>query len=279
MTPISTHFEEEEVSRPPTRAEVKQEQDQNMLGAIQDFPVASTLKPSPPALSKTATYRHARQSSASISTTKGGMLPSKSLAIPFLSQGVEGNATGLMFSPRSPSFDVESSYHVRPPRHRSQASTSSIPYLSCSPSSPAESIMSGRSEHSSQSTAPSEVSKGDYFSPRKTDSSAHLPLPSQATLQDYGLYQSRPARTPSSTALHTMVGRSPPGPVSRMGSSLDSQGTISKIIQAKAQQRYASPTRRQSQDVDLNQLVPFPSSQEAGAIFFGCKAKRLLQQY
>jgi hypothetical protein len=249
MTPISTTFEEEE-PRSVKRHEVNSKRG--------SYTVSSTLRPSPPEAMKPY-LRHSRRSSASIATTKAGMMPAKSLAMPHLSQGLEGLALGTVFSPKSPGFDDPAFYAHPSPRHRSQASISSVPYSASSPTSSADSLMSSRSAQSSQSTAPSEVSKGDYFSHRRADSSACSGL-SEATLQDYGLYQSRPHRTPSSPALPGLVqGKSPPRPPLSSSYTETSGGTISKIIQAKAQQRYASPDRRRT-SVDLNgDLIPFPA--------------------
>ncbi|CAD6582080.1 MAG: hypothetical protein CYPHOPRED_001831 [Cyphobasidiales sp. Tagirdzhanova-0007] len=142
-------------------------------------------------------------------------------------------------------------YHATMPAkhtHRPHPSSSSIPYLSCSPSSPGSGSLN--SARSTASTAPSSHSpRGEIDEPHATDSRKIKQSDERlehASLTSYGLFHQRTPSTPSLTSLSNsnVYGRSPPASRStRLSSSYDtmtSGGTISKVIRAQQAARNSS---------------------------------------
>jgi len=162
-------------------------------------------------------------------------------------------------APHSSSFKVPNPPKYHAPMatkhtHRPHASSSSIPYLSCSPSSPGSgSIVSARSN---ASTAPSSSGvRGEIDDHHVTEGGRKTQYIDErerhGSLNSYGLFHQRTPSTPSLTNLvngySSSYGRSPPTHASRLSASFDqmaSGGTISEVIR---NQRIAS--RRSSSNL------------------------------
>lgn len=196
-----------------------------------------------------------RPASISRSANGGGFLkPSKSSATLALSAGEDVRATiaAERTSSHSPTRRPpnamsrgNSHQHHRTSHH---TSTSSIPYLSCSPSSPGSgSMTSGRSNVSTDPSSSSMRGEGEYCDDYEegdiSDDGEYRPLPRKSqddertggttSLASYGLFYQRTPSTPSLPSLahqhSSSYGRSPPaGPhsfgttrASRLSASFD----------------------------------------------------------
>lgn len=206
-----------------------------------------------------------RPSSISRSANGGSFLkPSKSSATLALSAGEDVRATMAAERPassQSPSRRPANAMSRGHSHHRTShhTSTSSIPYLSCSPSSPGSGSMnSGRSNVSTDPSSSSVRGDGEYGYDDDdcSDDGEYRPLPRKSederngttSLSSYGLFYQRTPSTPSlpSLAHQSSYGRSPPGPhsfgarnSSRLSSSYDTKSaggnsmTISSVFRER----------------------------------------------
>jgi len=229
MTPIHSTFSQIDSSRPMSRSESVESQGPQSSSDEEANKHRFNPQGSKPSTSDRPGLNH--QKSRSFSATRSGIMPSRTAAVPVLSQGIEGNAFGTVFSR---SLNAEDHFqNERPGNRRHNSSTASIPHLSCSPSSPASSTWSTRSGQSTaSSTAPSDgyAAKSEHFTSRHRNHSS-LSVPHVSLSQ----------RTPSVNALPSYFSRSPPGRSSAKFTSSsfsESQGTISRIIHEKAVAKY-----------------------------------------
>lgn len=262
----------------PERAISRLSVSQNIADTKDDTLVSSTYRPSPPSRTRTILSRDPRQHQQHSMTQRrlSKSLARSIVANPVLSLGDEGHALGTITLPSSAPDSWQYSDNKL---QRGFSSTASIPKLSCSPSSPASSVVSSSSNRSSASTAPSEVyhsghtKQDSVHGHRRSTSSVHLPVPVKSnfpvtTLHDYALYSqtTRPLRTPSFPALTSAYGRSPPSHLqhSAYSPSKSDGGPISQIVHAKVQQYYTknsngSASLNRRRDSRLGPVVPFPA--------------------
>lgn len=197
------------------------------------------------------------------SVGRSGLKPSRSSATLALTHSSDVRATlssdwdNHFDAPSRPACD-----HQRKSAHRT--SNGSIPYLSCSPSSPETgSVASARSAYSTDPSTSS--ARGELEDPYGT---ARKPSPysderdKPASLLEYGLFFRRTPSTPALSAMRSQtdcVGRSPPAQRnSRLSASYDTKshasGTISAVFLARQQRNksssnlQASASRRTSYD-------------------------------
>lgn len=199
---------------------------------------------------------------ASVSRSSNGssfLKPSKSSATLALSAGEDVRATMVAErttsqSPvRKPANAMSRAQQRRSSHH---ASTSSIPYLSCSPSSPGSGSMnSGRSNVSTDPSSSGRVD-GEYCDDYESDDGEYVPLPrkqederhSNISLSNYGLFYQRTPSTPClpSLANPSSYGRSPSFHSfdtrnSRLSSSYDTKDAGSTTISSVFRERQNRP--------------------------------------
>ena len=138
------------------------------------------------------------------SVGRTGLKPSKSSATLALTEGSDVRATlATEHREQSTYKQTQAGYSSR--KHPHRASSSSIPYLSCSPSSPGSgSVASARSTYSTEPSSSS--ARGEHEDACYPESRKRSPYSDErdkpASLMDYGLFFKRTPSTPSLSTLH-----------------------------------------------------------------------------